>query len=171
MSSQHAFPTHRKLACIRNYSRLVKMTQSTYSPGSPPALFIDYSGKQLLVATVVITTVTTLFLGVLRLYTRTLTTATRSWDDFLLLQALVLFLALAVVCFRISVILLYLRIFNNKAAKIGCWIAFTFVIAYGIITIVGAQLQCVPLQYGINRWKGIVLIYSHTIAGLLYRTF
>ena len=47
---------------------------------------------------------------------------------------------------RMSVILLYLRVFNNKAARAGCWTMFVFVLVYAIATVVGAQLQCTPLQ-------------------------
>ena len=47
---------------------------------------------------------------------------------------------------RISVTLLYLRIFNTKSARICCWLVFGFLIVYGVVTIVGAQLQCMPLR-------------------------
>ena len=68
--------------------------------GSNTQAYLEaYSGYQLLAASITISIFTTTFLA-LRFYARTLTTASRSWDDFLLIPAWLFFVALATICYR-----------------------------------------------------------------------
>ena len=48
---------------------------------------------------------------------------------------------------RLSVVLLYLRIFTNKLARRFCWVVFTFLILNCLTAIIAAQLECIPLAY------------------------
>ena len=48
---------------------------------------------------------------------------------------------------RLSIVLLYLRIFTNKTARFFCWVVFTFLILNCITTVIAAQLECLPLAY------------------------
>ncbi|KAL7624946.1 hypothetical protein AAE478_004160 [Parahypoxylon ruwenzoriense] len=48
---------------------------------------------------------------------------------------------------RISVVVLYLRIFTHKWARIACYAVMGFLIANCISTIIAAQLECVPLSF------------------------
>jgi len=48
---------------------------------------------------------------------------------------------------RLSVIILYLRIFTNKWARGACWGVITFLVTNCIATIIAAQLECKPFQY------------------------
>ena len=48
---------------------------------------------------------------------------------------------------RISVVLLYLRIFTSKTARICSWIVIAFLIGNCLSTIIAAQLECIPLAF------------------------
>lgn len=52
---------------------------------------------------------------------------------------------------RISVILLYLRIFTDRWARAACWAVMGFLIANCLATIIAAQLECTPLAYTWDR--------------------
>lgn len=74
------------------------MADVSTSSAFPPGYLEARTGNDIIAATTVILIITTLFLG-LRFYARTLTTASRSWDDFLLIPAYILFLGLTVICY------------------------------------------------------------------------
>jgi len=48
---------------------------------------------------------------------------------------------------RISVVLLYLRIFTSRAARICCWAVISFLIANCVSTIIAAQFECIPFTF------------------------
>ncbi|KAI1342702.1 hypothetical protein F5Y15DRAFT_312660 [Xylariaceae sp. FL0016] len=48
---------------------------------------------------------------------------------------------------RVSVVVLYLRIFTDKWARAACWFVMAFLIANCLATIIAAQLECTPLAY------------------------
>lgn len=52
---------------------------------------------------------------------------------------------------RISVVLLYLRVFVNKAARFCCWAVIAFLIANCLATIIAAQIECIPLSYAWDK--------------------
>ncbi|KAH9908164.1 hypothetical protein F4778DRAFT_465868 [Xylariomycetidae sp. FL2044] len=48
---------------------------------------------------------------------------------------------------RVSVCVLYLRIFTDKWARAACWAVIAFLVANCVATTIAAQLECIPLQY------------------------
>lgn len=48
---------------------------------------------------------------------------------------------------RMSVVILYLRIFTSKPARLACWFVMAFLAANCVATIIAAQLECAPLAY------------------------
>lgn len=48
---------------------------------------------------------------------------------------------------RISVVILYLRIFTDKWARAACWGVMGFLIANCLATVIAAQLECTPLAF------------------------
>ncbi|KAI1475335.1 hypothetical protein K445DRAFT_314477 [Daldinia sp. EC12] len=48
---------------------------------------------------------------------------------------------------RVSVVILYLRIFTDKWARAACWAVMGFLIANCLATIIAAQLECTPLAF------------------------
>ncbi|THV48372.1 hypothetical protein BGAL_0252g00040 [Botrytis galanthina] len=48
---------------------------------------------------------------------------------------------------RVSVVLMYLRIFTHRWARFFCWATITFLIANCVATIISAQLECRPLAF------------------------
>ena len=48
---------------------------------------------------------------------------------------------------RISVLVLYLRIFTSKRARFLCWIVILFLISLCLSVIIATQVQCFPLRY------------------------
>jgi hypothetical protein len=48
---------------------------------------------------------------------------------------------------RVSVVILYLRIFTDKWARAACWIVMSFLIGNCVATIIAAQFECTPLVY------------------------
>ena len=64
----------------------------------PPGYLEEYSGDQLVVANTVILVIATSLLA-LRLYARSLTNASRGWDEFLLPPSWVLLLGLGILLY------------------------------------------------------------------------
>lgn len=184
------------------------MAVPSQSNDLPPEYLAEYSGARLIVANSIILVVATTLLA-LRLYARSLTNASRGWDEFLLPPAWILLLGLGIVIYsekcsnfpmliaaadsrkvtvsftgvgrhvqavvaedphklvtwakliyildwfyvpsnmlsRLSIVLLYLRIFTNKTARFFCWVVVTFLIFNCITAIIAAQLECSPLAY------------------------
>ncbi|KAI1389364.1 uncharacterized protein F4822DRAFT_198327 [Hypoxylon trugodes] len=52
---------------------------------------------------------------------------------------------------RVSVVVLYLRIFTDKWARIACYAVIGFLVANCLATIIAAQLECTPLAYTWDR--------------------
>ncbi|KAI0112496.1 hypothetical protein GGR51DRAFT_507294 [Nemania sp. FL0031] len=52
---------------------------------------------------------------------------------------------------RISVVLLYLRVFTNKWARAACWAVIAFLVANCVAMIITAQLQCIPFVYTFEK--------------------
>jgi hypothetical protein len=48
---------------------------------------------------------------------------------------------------RVSVVVLYLRIFVDRWARAACWAVIAFLVANCVAAIIAAQLECIPLQY------------------------
>ncbi|KAI0197063.1 integral membrane protein [Xylaria flabelliformis] len=48
---------------------------------------------------------------------------------------------------RVSVVVLYLRIFTDKWARVACWAVIAFLVANCVGTTIAAQLECTPLRY------------------------
>ncbi|KAF3063484.1 hypothetical protein GL218_02765 [Daldinia childiae] len=48
---------------------------------------------------------------------------------------------------RVSVVILYLRIFTDKWARAACWGVIGFLVANCVATIIAAQLECTPLAF------------------------
>ncbi|KAF7862477.1 hypothetical protein EAF04_007350 [Stromatinia cepivora] len=48
---------------------------------------------------------------------------------------------------RVSVVLMYLRIFTHRWARFFCWATITFLVANCLATIISAQLECRPLAF------------------------
>lgn len=48
---------------------------------------------------------------------------------------------------RMSVVILYLRIFTEKWPRIACWFVMAFLASYCTSTLIAAQVQCRPFNY------------------------
>jgi len=48
---------------------------------------------------------------------------------------------------RLSICILYLRIFTDRWARAACWAVIAFLVANCVATIIAAQLECTPLEY------------------------
>ncbi|KAI0191912.1 hypothetical protein F4808DRAFT_443429 [Astrocystis sublimbata] len=48
---------------------------------------------------------------------------------------------------RVSIVILYLRIFTDRWARAACWAVIAFLVANCVATTIAAQLECMPLQY------------------------
>lgn len=48
---------------------------------------------------------------------------------------------------RMSVVILYLRIFTNRWARIACWAVMAFLAGNCLSMIIAAQLECTPLAF------------------------
>ncbi|KAI0902907.1 hypothetical protein F4823DRAFT_620619 [Ustulina deusta] len=48
---------------------------------------------------------------------------------------------------RVSICILYLRIFTDRWARAACWAVIAFLIANCVATVIAAQLECMPLEY------------------------
>jgi hypothetical protein len=48
---------------------------------------------------------------------------------------------------RISVVALYLRVFNDRVYRGACWFMIAFLLGNMIAIIIAAQLECFPLNY------------------------
>ncbi len=55
---------------------------------------------------------------------------------------------------RISVVMLYLRIFTSKIARICCWAVIVFLIGNCLATLIAAQIECIPLAYAWDKSLG-----------------
>ncbi|KAI3324020.1 hypothetical protein HD806DRAFT_496238 [Xylariaceae sp. AK1471] len=70
---------------------------------------------------------------------------------FLLLYILELFYALSVMLSRVSVVILYLRIFTTRSAQIACWATIAYLVANCVAAYITAQLECMPLAYAWDK--------------------
>lgn len=52
---------------------------------------------------------------------------------------------------RVSVVILYLRIFTDKWARAACWAVIGFLVANCLATIIAAQLECTPLRFAWDK--------------------
>lgn len=52
---------------------------------------------------------------------------------------------------RVSVVVLYLRIFASRLARLCSWMTLAFFVATGLVLLVGSQLECRPLEYMWNK--------------------
>jgi hypothetical protein len=52
---------------------------------------------------------------------------------------------------RISIVMLYLRIFTSKKVKYFCWGIITYLTCNGLAFMITANLQCFPLEYVWNQ--------------------
>ncbi|KAI9039000.1 cytochrome P450 [Aspergillus affinis] len=48
---------------------------------------------------------------------------------------------------RVSVVALYLRIFTSRFYRSMCWVVIAFLLGHMLITLITAQLECLPLAY------------------------
>ena len=190
------------------------MSNSTQVQKYPPGYLEEYSGRRVILADFLVLTIATILLC-LRIYSRSLTSVSKGWDDFLLIPSWVFLVALGIVIYsktnrdiatpatdfsaypvcipiagagrhvqaviaedphklatyfklifvldwfylplnalsRISVVLLYLRIFTNRTARIFCWAVIAFLIGNYIAFLVAANLECIPLAY---TWDKII---------------
>jgi hypothetical protein len=52
---------------------------------------------------------------------------------------------------RLSVVILYLRVFTDKWARRACWAVVAFLVLNCLSTIIAASLECTPLSYAWDR--------------------
>jgi len=52
---------------------------------------------------------------------------------------------------KISIILLYLRIFVGKPIRRACWIMMAIVVAYGLWNVVASVFSCYPIPYSWDK--------------------
>lgn len=48
---------------------------------------------------------------------------------------------------RVSIVTLYLRIFQHRVERLCCWGVIAFLIIYGVAALVAVQFECKPLAY------------------------
>lgn len=65
----------------------------------------------------------------------------------LLLYALDWFYVPSNMLSRVSVVILYLRIFTGRWERWACWAVMGFLIANCVATVIAAQLECSPLPF------------------------
>jgi hypothetical protein len=59
-----------------------------------------------------------------------------------------------VVFTKISIILLYLRIFPKDSFRIQCWVLIGTTAAFGVSCVLSALLLCRPISYNWTSWDG-----------------
>jgi hypothetical protein len=52
---------------------------------------------------------------------------------------------------RMSVVILYLRIFTTHWARVACWFVMAFLAANCVATVIAAQLECTPLAFAWDK--------------------
>ena len=187
--------SHCQLSFLGAYTSYLIMTTPLPPPSVFPTGYLEENhGTRVLVATSVILVLSTTLL-VLRLYARTLTSASRGWDEWILIPAWFFLLGLIICLYldviqaglgqhivsveyqspakvelflkllytldwfyvpanalsRVSVILLYLRIFTHTWARVACWIVLVFLVANAVQAIVSANLECFPLSFSWDK--------------------
>jgi len=58
---------------------------------------------------------------------------------------------LSLVFTKISILLLYLRIFPGKPFRRACWIMLAFIVAYGVWSVLATIMSCYPIPYYWNK--------------------
>ena len=72
-----------------------------------------------------------------------------AWAKCLYALEIVAFFAVALP--KVSILLLYLRVFVNRIARVGCYVAMALVVGTCISYVIVASLQCFPFRYQWNK--------------------